>query len=338
MKKFILTFSLALVMSANADAQLIVLESGQTQLGNSASINNVDNNSTLNIWGLSREQGGSISFGKGSDSMIVGDGSSGMLNLNAKSSFGIKVNNADGLTFNSISKTFKFAYDIRSTTFLTTSDARFKKNINSIDGSSKGISDLNPISYNLSLPITSDSLFQNDKSSKISEMEPYDRVHYGFVAQEVMEIFPDLVVEDEDGILSIDYIGFIPLLVDAYKKLSEKVKAQEEEIIDLTNSKSLHYIPVSVEVQSEDNPALRQNKPNPFNYATIIECYLPSNIGNAFLCVYDLQGKQIVRININERGSVFTQIEASSLSPGMYVYSLIADGQEIDSKRMIITD
>jgi len=31
-------------------------------------------------------------------------------------------------------------------------------------------------------------------------------------------------------------------------------------------------------------------------------------------------------------------IEASEFTPGMYIYSLIADGKEIDSKRMIVTE
>ena len=31
-------------------------------------------------------------------------------------------------------------------------------------------------------------------------------------------------------------------------------------------------------------------------------------------------------------------IEAAELAPGMYIYSLIADGKEVDSKRMIVTE
>jgi glycogen debranching enzyme len=32
------------------------------------------------------------------------------------------------------------------------------------------------------------------------------------------------------------------------------------------------------------------------------------------------------------------QIEGSSLRPGMYIYTLICDNKEIDSKRMILTN
>ena len=56
------------------------------------------------------------------------------------------------------------------------------------------------------------------------------------------------------------------------------------------------------------------------------------------ICVYDLSGSQKLRRDIGERGETGIRIEGNTLSPGMYVYSLIVDGAEIDSKRMILTD
>lgn len=97
-------------------------------------------------------------------------------------------------------------------------------------------------------------------------------------------------------------------------------------------------MPASIASLSNDMALLRQNHPNPFNSSTTIECSLPQNVSSAFLYIYDMQGKQINRIEVRERGTVLTQVKASSLTPGMYIYSLIADGKEIDSKRMIVTD
>ncbi|OUN69982.1 hypothetical protein B5G10_10830 [Barnesiella sp. An55] len=50
-----------------------------------------------------------------------------------------------------------------------------------------------------------------------------------------------------------------------------------------------------------------------------------------------MQGAQIRRIEIAERGENQVTLQGSELSAGMYIYSLIADGKEIDSKRMILT-
>lgn len=53
--------------------------------------------------------------------------------------------------------------------------------------------------------------------------------------------------------------------------------------------------------------------------------------------IYDMQGTQIRRIEIVDRGKSCVTLQGSELSAGMYIYSLIADGKEIDSKRMILT-
>ena len=98
------------------------------------------------------------------------------------------------------------------------------------------------------------------------------------------------------------------------------------------------YMPASVNSLADSKASLKQNKPNPFNTTTTIECSVPQSVASAFICVYDLQGKQVHRIEIREHGDVVNVIDAAYFTPGMYIYALIADGVEIDSKRMIITD
>ena len=59
---------------------------------------------------------------------------------------------------------------------------------------------------------------------------------------------------------------------------------------------------------------------------------------NNGLCIYDLQGKQIKQILIARRGEGSQMISGSELTAGMYLYTLIADGNEVDTKRMILTN
>ena len=47
----------------------------------------------------------------------------------------------------------------------------------------------------------------------------------GVIAQEVEEIFPELVNKDEKGFLSVNYIGLVPHLIEAVKELSIKNEA-----------------------------------------------------------------------------------------------------------------
>lgn len=57
-----------------------------------------------------------------------------------------------------------------------------------------------------------------------------DSVHTGLIAQEVQELYPALVKEDEHGYLSIDYCGVTALLVNDMKYLLNKISRLEQQI------------------------------------------------------------------------------------------------------------
>ena len=44
-------------------------------------------------------------------------------------------------------------------------------------------------------------------------------LQYGLIAQEVQKIYPNLVKEDDKGMLSVNYIGLIPILIESVKEL-----------------------------------------------------------------------------------------------------------------------
>lgn len=52
---------------------------------------------------------------------------------------------------------------------------------------------------------------------------PYDGKDYGVIAQEVEQIFPEMVVTRENGIKAVRYDRLIPVLIEAVKELSLKV-------------------------------------------------------------------------------------------------------------------
>jgi hypothetical protein len=59
--------------------------------------------------------------------------------------------------------------------------------------------------------------------------------HYGVIAQEVEEIFPHMVSTDEQGMKSVAYNEFIPLLIEAYKEQIEINQKQNAQITELSN-------------------------------------------------------------------------------------------------------
>lgn len=105
----------------------------------------------------------------------------------------------------------------------TTSDARMKRNIQPIsDGLSK-VMDLNPVSYEY-------------KYDEYKSLESQEDVQIGFLAQEVEEIFPELVSTsvdtDNDGntidAKSINYVQLIPMLTKAIQEQQTIIEAQSK--------------------------------------------------------------------------------------------------------------
>lgn len=82
---------------------------------------------------------------------------------------------------------------------------------------------------------------------------------------------------------------------------------------------------------------LKQNVPNPFNQQTTIQYIIPTTTQSASIMVFDLNGKLMKTIPINNYGSNSIIINGNELTPGMFVYSLIVNGKIIDTKRMILT-
>ena len=158
--------------------------------------------------------------------------------------------------------------------------------------------------------------------------------HFTLDAEQIEKLFPDLVYENEDGSKSINYVEMVPILVQAIGELKAEInelKGNESARKVAAKTTGINDVDGSVEVL-----ALGQNKPNPFGTTTDIEVTVPENVQSAFVYVYDLQGKKVQQVNLTARGRQTVQLNATSLSDGMYLYSLIADGKVVETRRMIV--
>ncbi len=205
-----------------------------------------------------------------------------------------------------------------------TSDKRLKENIRSLGNNHAKLFNINSYSYTLI----------NDKKA-----DP--KLHFGFIAQDVEKEFPDLVNVDEKGAYALNYIEFIPLLLEELKAqkaeiddLKEQLTAMEAKLNGASGSRN-GFSDKGLAVASSTY-MLAQNTPNPFNQETVIK-FNAGNAANAFIGIYDLNGKQLQRIII-KAGEQQIKLSANTLQPGTYVYNLVADGQLIDSKKMVVID
>ena len=94
------------------------------------------------------------------------------------------------------------------------SDYRLKDNIESIS---------DPLAKVLNL--SGNTFDWNEKSNKSGH-------DVGVIAQEVLEVLPEAVIERDNGYLAVDYHKIIPLLVESIKELSSKVEYLEQKLED----------------------------------------------------------------------------------------------------------
>ena len=241
---------------------------------------------------------------------------------------------------------------------LTASDESYKENISSISNSLNTIRQMRGVTYKLKEQVdesTTVNTLQSDVSSRdtLSAQSPVPveivnkikaekkRKKAGFIAQELEEIFPEAVYTLPNGKKAIAYSEIIPLLVEA-------IKEQQNEIDELKQAKSIQARSTisDTDEQSDVNSLLDEklkaklysNIPNPFKEQTTISFFIPETSSRASIHIYNLQGKQIKQINIESRGNGSVTINGYELIPGMYMYSLIVDGKEVDTKKMILTE
>ena len=226
---------------------------------------------------------------------------------------------------------------LTANTITETSDERLKDNIVALPNEiSDGLLDLKPISFKY----TKDSLYYWYED----DAEPMTHTHYGLVAQEVKEVFPALVYEDGNGYLSVNYIEIIPLLISTVKQQNEKLAEQDARIAELEKAALPQAQRAKAAAQNTNGQdivteaLLLQNTPNPFSEATVIGYTLPGDVAEAAIYVYDMQGTQLQKHELAQRGEGTLTISGGTLRAGMYLYSLIADGRVIDTKRMILTE
>lgn len=223
----------------------------------------------------------------------------------------------------------------------TLSDARYKSNVQQINSAAlTKIAALNPVQYTMlsGSAIAFANTEQSDTctmtmTTSNEDLTRANQIHYGLLAQEVKELYPELVHEDAAGVMSINYTELIPLLIQAVQDLSEQVSA-----LSGSSSAARKQAPKQQDSNTETIAAtLYQNTPNPFTEETVISYIVPTEAQQASIYVYNMLGEQLSKYDISAFGDGNVTISANELYAGTFLYSLVVDGKLIDTKQMIIT-
>ena len=235
--------------------------------------------------------------------------------------------------------------NMTATAIYNLSDIRLKQNVtllsetdNTQGNAISHLQKLNIIEYNLVYPVKnekSDSQSNHFKDDTGPSEVELNRRHYGVSAQQLQEIYPDLVLEGQDGYLAVNYVELVPILIRSIQELKQELDEMKgQNNTRMTRSESGHEQEMP-SAFTNDN-ILYQNTPNPFKEQTIIRFKLASDVQDASICFFDMNGRLLKKLPISS-GMESVSIGGFELGEGMFLYSLIIDGQEIDTKKMVIT-
>jgi len=171
----------------------------------------------------------------------------------------------------------------------------------------------------------------------------YKNERFGLNINEVESVFPQLIYKDDStGNKYVNYTRFIPVLIEAIKNQQLQIEFLNSVIKGQQTNKSAVYEgfdPSEALLQKTvNNPVLYQNIPNPFNQKTIIRYFLPQNFQKANIFICNLEGGLVLTYNLLNVGPGEIEIQANELKAGFYLYSLVVNGSEYSTKRMLLTN
>jgi Chaperone of endosialidase len=221
-----------------------------------------------------------------------------------------------------------------SNSFYALSDQKYKQDIATIKDASSIINKLRGVTYTW-----------NRKAYPDKKLE--DGLQAGFIAQEVNKVYPLAVASDGNNGYLVNYNSFIPLLVQGQQELNKKIDELTQKNQDLQDEITRLYQLLNTAAGNDRTKGkitgsglenkLFQNKPNPFGSTTAIDYFIATPKALAFIIIYDLTGKELLRFKIANSGNGSIQLTASQLSNGIYLYSLVIDGKEIETRKMTLS-
>ncbi len=329
--------------SQNFNAQLYVQEFGLDQIAISANNTSTGNQQRWGMYGICQGQGTGIRFGVVGQAFTTSGQRYGVFGT-ADADFGYAVYASGNLAYTG--------------TITDVSDRKLKKNIEDFTAL-ESVMQLQPKTYEM-------------RRDEFERMHLASGRRYGFIAQELRKVFPDLVREqvhaepypDGDSLqveqfdyLGVELMGMIPILTQAMQEQQHQIEEKDERITsleqenrqlqqkyaDLENRlaqlESLLSVPETAsdpEFTLSDQPLLEQNHPNPSADLTTISYRIPKGTQEALLRFTTAKGQIVRQFELTERGYGQIQVHTNTLSKGTYFYSLVINGITVQTRKMAL--
>ena len=220
------------------------------------------------------------------------------------------------------------------------SDQRLKKDVSDFNDGLEVLTQIRPVWFKY-----------NGKAGTNSNTQ-----EIGILAQEMEKIAPYMIgnytYKAEDG-KKTDYRSYnanalFYILVNSVQEQQTTIETLETENEDLKTrlerlenamAQLLENRDATIEQQNikVSNAQLQQNEPNPFQNSTTIRYFIPEQVQTAEMRISDANGKIVKTVVIDARGQAQSNLQTDFLSAGNYFYTLVLDGQVLETKQMLLT-
>lgn len=221
--------------------------------------------------------------------------------------------NTETGTFNSIQVANVYNY----------SDARAKENVQELQAGLGTIAKLHPVNYEWKQEAFAVDSMRNVVPGGQGEE---GKEQFGFLAQDVERVLPNVVESSEQGVKMINYIALVPVLVKAVQELQEIVDNQAD-LIEQLQTGNIAAKQASVNRISKCSV---DNSSGKLQVSTVLE----EGVYNAKLLVSSATGDKEREFFVSaENPSV--DVNVSGLNKGVHVVCLYVDDKKVDSRSCI---
>ncbi|PSR54974.1 hypothetical protein AHMF7605_16420 [Adhaeribacter arboris] len=219
-----------------------------------------------------------------------------------------------------------------SSSWTVASDGRLKKDVQAFTDGLNVLLKVNPVKY-----------YYNGKAQMPTEKE-----YVGVIAQEIKKVAPYMVDEflyenttgQEEKYLNYDASALTYILVNSVKEQQKIIQAMQAENQELKQQMGqiiavVAKLPGHLTEVNGSTARLWQNAPNPTDRTTVIKYWVPSSATFAAITLFNSNGQQVSSYHLKTGEGEIT-LPTGTLAAGTYVYALLVDGVQIESKKLVV--
>ncbi len=252
---------------------------------------------------------------------IEGDGQVGIGNANPDAGYKLQV-----------------AGNIKCSNITTSSDRRYKDNIQTLPNALDKVMAMRGTEYTM-------------RTGEFKDMGFSEGKQLGFIAQELKDVLPELVVEETSGYMAVNYQGVIPVLVEAMKEQQVQIEEKDAAIQNLearlakleqmmaqlspaTGERSdLTPAAIGTATTPVEQPSLF---PNPSKSGRFTVQFPASLLDKSHeVTVFDEAGRLAARRSV-EAGAASVDFDLPGAMPGVYFVQVATEGKASVSKLTIV--